>query len=450
MGEDNGIINNGIEQLFYTIMGDNNENPVNPINIIFFVIFFILFLILCIVIYYQFRYPFWNRLPIFHSYDFWRYWISSPCLILEEKQLSHKPNKQLAKYYNPTIQTKRFLDLEEGEKRAVLTLIKTYYLTTETSFLTMEPRDFSTIITGQTMSSIVSLFYESGDTTGDITACLTSHSYIIFINSFQRKQKETVYYLDYLSVKSPLISQNNKTHLNQKRILTQQCIYTHLFNQTQISPTVLINIFKKEGTPIAGIVPFFSTFSYSFLLHKEMNIRFSLSVATSLNGLTNEGLNDFVEKIENIPFHLSIYGENPWISGMVKQQIFLPYVLKIRDIPVAYYFFKNEKTEVEIPENQISVIYSLMSSVFYGNPTEYSLFYQGFLGALREIIKSLKKGLSLTIKIEDSSHNGILLQQWIKTIQNSHSFTKIPVSYYFYNFIYPHRTLSNEQVFLLI
>ena len=72
------------------------------------------------ILYFKFKYRFWSRQPVFHTYNLW-YWICPPGII------EHVVPK-IDKFYDNTIITKKETDLTISQKDDIYKLIYLHYL----------------------------------------------------------------------------------------------------------------------------------------------------------------------------------------------------------------------------------------------------------------------------------------------------------------------------------
>ena len=72
------------------------------------------------LIYFTFKYRFWSKQPVFHSYNIW-YWLFPPGII------EHSSPK-LGKFFDRSIITKNYKDLNSSQKSDIYRLIYSHYL----------------------------------------------------------------------------------------------------------------------------------------------------------------------------------------------------------------------------------------------------------------------------------------------------------------------------------
>jgi len=418
-------------------------------NVYVYINLIVILVILSIVIYIKWQFPFWNTMPVFHSYDYWRFYcVSKPYII--------KPKLSLAKgsgYYNFELVKTYSYDVlshlvNESMKEDMIDLMKKYYFTTDNTFNTNTIADIDTIMTGQIQPSYVSFYNEqsfdiSNNTIFLPVGCITSHCYNVYLQ--KTKQSLPIYYLDYLSIPNDSREYNsisiNKTS-HKKKILIQ----THLYNQRLQNSVVQISLFKKEGSPIRGLVPFvkYKTFFFSLNVAKKT---IPLGDHFTILRIYNENIKCLKELLEERNgFEISITADIPNIVGQIKKGLLYAYVLKKKADICGYYFIRSDKIEwAHVANIEQGTSIQLIAS---WNKTSYGeIFYRGFLFAMRDMLREDQN--KKILKIDDISDNSIILSRWMAW---NRSFMENENAYYFYNFIYPYYEgySMNKKCFILI
>jgi hypothetical protein len=383
-------------------------------NIYIYFYLIILFILFGIVFYIKWRFPFWNTMPMFHTYDYLRYLSYKPDIIQKLPRKTGYCNTELVKTYSYDL-----VDL--STKKTMMDLMKKYYLTTDQTFNTHTIEDIDTIMTGQIQPSYLSFYYQQlFDLSANLIllpiGCITSHALNLYLGG---SVSYPLYYLDFLS-----ISLNTRPSLNEKKILIQ----SHLYNQRIQNPFVKMGLFKKEGESIRGLVPFVKYKTYFYSLPKKIKT-IRLEKHTILLKIYNENidyLREFLEKEKK--FEICILGDLPHLMGLIKRGLLHIYVLKRRNVIMGIYFFKQEMVEWENGESSIQLIACCCWSV------EGESFYRGFLFAIKDLLR--EDSQRRILKIDDISDNSIILMRWALT---NRSFMENENNYYFYNFFYPYQ-----------
>jgi len=402
-------------------------------NFLIYFVLLILLLFFCAVFFIKLRFPFWNTMPMFHTYDVGRYFIRTPCILPLNKGTyggSGHCNFEKVKTFNYGVVEK---------KDVFLRLLQKHYLTTEHTFNTNTIEDIDSVLTGNMHPSFLSFYLEPTfsyveDSVLPVAAavpigCIASHAFWLRCTNITLP----VYYLDFLSI--------DKKETVKKR----QLIQTHLSNQHALNPAVQVSLFKKEGAPVLGLVPFvrFKTRYYSLLqtapafpplTNHYTIVRIYKENTECLHGLAN-----------NTKFDISVIADVPNIISMVKRGLLYAFVLKRKKEICGMYFVKDERTEwANVADVEEGTSIRLIAS---WNNTFPEMFYRGFLHLLREIVSQHKTHRIL--KMDDISDNGWIESRW--GLQNR-PFLENDNSYYFHHFIYPYHEAYSMQTkcFILI
>lgn len=402
------------------------------------------FCMLVLLAYIKIKYPFWNIQPVFHSYDYWRFFNSIPYVIYK-----YRPVK--TKYCDfQQIETTNYSDCSLSLKNEMINLLQCHYIPSEKILHTITVNDIDTIFTGINGPSYISLFYDKiiqteGEQGINVlinpvpSGCVTSRSYTMFYRptlSETTYMYDVVYFIDYLCVSR----ERDRKKLN--RVLLQ----THEYNQRVNNPNVLISLLKKEIDLFEGVIPLvkYNTLSYyippihSYKLPPEFQVvpieSNNIHILTDyLYSLTHTSYNT----VDSL-FDMCILQETSYYLSQIKAGLVHIYCLRHKEHVYGIYFFKNTYTEYEDIEGSM-----LMFSTSIKNINNNEVFYTGFLNSLFHLLKKNKKYKMLLV--ENIGHNQYVLQYWSlynKPIFNTSS------AYYLYNFIYPSSPLLSNRTLI--
>ena len=217
------------------------------------------FFFLVLFAYIKIRYPFWNNQPVFHSYDYWRFFYNIPYVVYK-----YRPVK--TKYCDfHQIETVPYIECSHFVKQNVINLLQCYYIPSEKILHTITENEIDSILTGTNEPCYVSTFNEKIIQTNEeqgasilvnpeSIGCITSRPYKMFYRPTLTEQvyaSDLLYFIDYLCVKR----ERDAKKLN--RVLLQ----THEYNQRTKNPDILISLIKKEIDSVK-------------LFHKKFNINY--------------------------------------------------------------------------------------------------------------------------------------------------------------------------------
>ena len=433
-----------LQHLFYqgiTYLGnDVIYQPLSTIHPRWFLFGFV-GCILFIYFYIKIRYPFWNTQPVYHSYDFWRKWMSSPFIIQKNFPMKSK----FCDFEN--IKTHDYLDLQDTVVQNIVDLLVSHYIPSDQVLFTVTKKHIHEHFTGQNHASMFSIYYEKQYKYGEQNeddkekqliytnvpiGLITSRSISIVVLNKTSYIKYPCYFWDYLCV--------HREHKNKK--LSRNIIQTHEYNQRIKNPGVLISLFKKEGELSTGIVPITQYISYTFQLPTMKFDKLPEHCFMSQINKTNFGdfidfLYAFLKNSKVVKF--AAIPDIGSLQNLIESNNLYIYLLKKQKHVLGVYMFKDAKVQYENDDGStIQCIGSIL------NCNNIQLFYLGFLHSLQKITwKTSYKN----VMFENISYNTYIwefFRAMNKEIMEQHN------AYYLYNFVVPGSPhLAKDCLFLL-
>lgn len=400
----------------------------------------------CIVlfVYIKIKYPFWNIQPIFHTYDYWRYYYRIPFTIHKYRPVKNK----FCDFVN--VNTKNLIDCTEEDMRDITNLLQCYYVSSDRIIHLINENNIRTILTGIGEPSYVSIFYEKilhkPNALEDIVSlrrpigCITSRAFKMNYRptlSESMYSELPLYYIDYLCVQRE----------QDTRRITRNLYQTHEYNQRTMNPNISVSLLKKEIDLFEGVVPFISYNSDTYYLRKnKLPILPSTFQVLPINEKNIDIITDFLDiqthlRFDNQPclFDICITQHSGYYLSLINDKQLHIYCLKSEGHVFGLYFFKDTKTQYEdIEGNTLQLVGSVMNS------TDYTLFYTGFLHSLDMINKTNRYKMFI---LESISHNQIIFNHW--RTNYTPIFTN-KTAYYLYNYVYPSSPLPPEKCLLLL
>lgn len=384
--------------------------------------------ILFIYFYIKIRYPFWNTQPVYHSYDFWRKWTSSPFIIQKNFPMKTK----FCNFEN--IQTHDYLDLQDSQMEPLVDLLISHYIPSDQVLFTVTKKHMNEYFTGQNHSSLFSIYYEKQYNYGEQTeeqkekqlvytnvpiGVMTSRSISIFVLCKTGYTKYPCYFWDYLCVKREL----------KPKKLSRNIIQTHEYNQRIKNPGVLISLFKKEGELSHGIVPIVKYTSYTFQIPTMKFDKLPEHCFMSQVDKTNFG--DFIDFLYTFLknsqiFKFAAIPDIGSLKKMIDSSNMYVYLLKKQKHVLGMYVFKDAKVQYENDDGSaIQCIGSIL------NCTNIRLFYLGFLHSLQMITWKTHYKIVLFENIAHNCYIWEFFRIMNKEIMEQNN------AYYLYNFVVP-------------
>lgn len=403
--------------------------------------------VLTIFAYIKLKFPFWNIQPVYHSYDYWRMLYKTPFTIYKYRPVKTKFT-DLAH-----VHTFPFDDVSTDNLAEIVNLLQCYYIPTDRIIHTIQSADITSILTGQSQSSFVSIYsdihYEfNKNTTIDGSAniiiqqkpigCITSRSLRFLYRAGSTPNTYTeqpVYYIDYLCVNR----EHNQLNLNRK------LLQTHEYNQRLHNKNVSVSLIRKEGDLFVGIVPLVQFKTHAFHIRDTKFPK--LPTKHHIRALDIESIDTLLDYFHSDPnadpktefFDLLFLPDIGNITAQLKQGILAGYYLMIEGEVLAFYFFKDDRTTYDdVDGNTCQLIASVM------NCHSVNLFHIGFLHALRRQMQ-IRPKLKILL-IDEIGHNVNLMSVW--RYKNTPILTT-NTAYYLFNMVYPGSPLTRERCLVI-
>lgn len=401
------------------------------------------FFYLVIFMYIKIKYPFWNLQPVFHTYDYWRYFYWTPFLIYH-----HRPVKTKFCDFNNVV-TANLADCTDAVLDEVADLLQCYYVSSDRILHTINQMNIRTILTGIGEPSFISLYYEKKldkpvqnneiTTINRPIGCITSRAFFMHYRPTLKEDMYTersIYFIDFLCV--------HREHDTRK--IARNLYQTHEYNQRTQNPNVAVSLIKKEIDLFEGVVPFvgYNSMTYYLRRNNPPDLPPDFQVI-QLNSENIDILTDFLNiqtniRFDNQPclFDICITQHSGYYLSLINDKQLHVYCLRREGQIYGLYFFKDTKTQYDdIEGNTLQCIGSVMNSEDDG------LFYSGFLHSLERINKSNSYKMFI---LEDIAHNKYILSHW--STKYTPVFTN-ETAYYLYNFVYPRSPIPPEKCLLL-
>jgi hypothetical protein len=359
------------------------------------------------------------------------------------------------------IKTIPYLDTTQQQRKEICYFLQANYIQNDRILLTIMDKDLDSTFTGQNEASYVSIYHEkklefskidaSNNFTSqydDIISTLKPIGYVLSRHlKFYYKESHfdqiyselPIYYIDIICA---------KRELDQKKV-NRQLLQTHEYNQREKNPTVICSLIKKEIDLFEGVIPLLEYPTYVFHLR---NITFpplpthfhttyiDLEHITILTDFLYVQTHLDLEKSSK-HFNIMVISDMGNLIAQIKQGILYAYCLRNGEHVYGFYFIKDAKMQYEdIEGHTLQCVGSIM------NCDSASVFYQGFLHSLYDIIKTKKTVKYQMLMFEQISDNTILLEYWRE--KHTPVFTN-NTAYYTFNLIFPRSPIFAERCFVL-
>jgi hypothetical protein len=402
--------------------------------------------------YIKLKFPFWNNQPVFHSYDYWRFFYYTPFLVYK-----YRPMKTKFCEFNQ-IRTYPFLETSSQQRKEICYLLQSNYILNDRIIFTILENDLTAQYSGHNEPTFLSIYteknydlhksidpsfllqYENVITSLKPIGCVLSKPLHFYYKESIHDNMYTeipIYYID-------IICANRE--LDQKK-LNRQLLQTHEYNQRIKNPVIQCSLIKKEIDLFDGVIPLIEYYTYVFYLR---NLTFPPLPphfhVTHVDLEHTDILTDFLYEQTHLDLQLSkkhfdimaVSDMGSYIA-LIKQNLLHVYCLRNGEHIYGFYFIKDAKMQYEdIEGDTLQIVGSIM------NCDSPSLFYSGFLHSLHHIIK--KQTRYKMLMFEAISDNIVLLEYWRE--RNTSVFSN-KTAYYTFNLIYPSSPLMPQKCLIL-
>ena len=425
------------------------------IEYVFLVTFF---LVLGIAAYIRIRHPFWSIQPVFHTYDFWRYWFVVPYVIQEEypARMSTTYNKFLQ--YG-SIKTQYFLDATDAEQARILDLIQCHYLRSPRVLYTMDMSDLriqcSSHISAPCLVSLYSTQQWQPSGVNLVVAATPNVGVLVAYPvrfAFRGQPLMSVFYWEYI-----VIHREEDRDPKHARTLIQ----THEANQRRLHPDIPVSIFRKDVDLSEGIRPFIIFPVARFEVVASRIGKPPLAPHCTVTRIERESMHrlmDFFYDMTNntrTSFDMYIFPEMPALQSRIESNQWLFYTMQSRDQLLAVYAFKDTKVVYEEHSDAASCL-ELMCSQSLMDVNDDKAFFAGWLHAMHDILQYSRHASPQDqldqqqqqigfITIPQIGHNDKLLDmwKWKYAPRSTHD-----AAIYFYNYVCPMMRTNHSWITL--
>jgi hypothetical protein len=450
----------------------SSYDTANHKSVLFVYFIFILFALMVIAfIFIKLKYPFWNALPVYHPYDFWRTWKKKPFLIQPVGKLPRKTKfcdfQQVISFEYGDFDSDS--DSYKIKKSEVLNLLQSHYLEDPDSLFMFHYENLDAYHTGNSFASQVSVYLDDSK----IMGCIFSRAISVhFTHDSSTMNSDWVHPMQCFSDLGFLDLACSPLSIDiSRKLLETHCYRLLLKNSVKelVSKLSLSEIkssdsnhafiFRKEGEPYSGICPFltFQTRLFAIPNATKLNAMIVSNVlpfSFRMVFIQSSNMYLFTDLLDEIVglSTFSIVGISSVgnLESLIKKRVlFVACVLgsgpsnkKDSDIFCLYVFRDSRISMENYRDGSSGSVLNLIASFQHSNSS--TLFFRGFLHALRDIITAVPAFRLLGM--EEISHNGLLLEDFMDAF-NTNELTKSDVNYYAYNAVFP--TGNSSQVFFV-
>lgn len=359
---------------------------------VFYLLIFSITVFLFIIATIKINNPFWNLMPVYHTYDFWRYLYKKNFIFGELVKNKHYDYLQVI--------TKETNNIEEHEKKQIINLLQDHFLGTDKLLYTIDDKRFDALFNGCNLNSICSYYQKQKYTvnnseiviskdTNNIDATIISKK----INFISNNEKIDAYFSEHIC--------SHREDSNS--FLKRRLLFSHIYNTLNMKPIECF-IIKKNMNLFQNVIPISSCKTYVYKLSFYSKVDLKLFEIKKINSTNVDCIINLISNLSNNNkyFNILLYPDIGNLKLMLSENLIEIYTLTYKDNILAYYFFKNIQIHEE--ENEVDYI-SCISSI--NNCPNNITFVNGFMKIISDILrKSPEKNV---IQIENFSHNSYLI-----------------------------------------
>jgi hypothetical protein len=400
----------------------------------------ILFLIFLIwIAYIMIVYPFWNLQPVFHSYDFWRYWSSVPFIIQLKK--GQKPSK-FCDFEN--VLTANYLEMPTERKLEVVDFLQCHYISDESALFLFHLENFDAYHVGHLFPSVCSFFYGKKNVLIEenqvldiklhmrMDAFISSRSIQFQFNGFGGSANSNtivtmdLYYMDFVCLRRDF-----DVGILRKLMATHcwRCLGMDGVGVGGGDDSIRGAIFRKEGDAFAGVFAFlsFQSFFYDIRGGFERPLLPVHFILVSIHAKNAGLLTDFLKGFDSAAGVLCMSSVGN-LMELVRKRILFIYMICRADEAFCLYIFRDTRTQYE-KGGDAGALLQFVGSLHKSNSRE--LFYRGFVNALYDILSSGFGKNFRYFMVDDVGDNSIIVSDLREP------FDHVDVNYYAYNLVVP-------------
>jgi len=397
------------------------------------------FVLVFLFAYIKVVYPFWNVQPVFHIYDFWRYWTRTPFYIQRGLPIRTKFCDSVH------VQTRSYSDTTDAD--ILVDLLQCHYISSDRLLVTYTTPSFLAYLVGYVEPVFLSTYaktrYEM-DASGSVVRLLDKPEGCVVsrpIHMTTGAEDNILYFWDFLCV------------TGGDRARFRALLQTHEYNQRIRNPGVLGSFFRKEIDLCDGIVPFCRFDIRTYYLRSRPKIRMRpLPSHFSVVEINQENVGILTDVLEGCA---QIFGacatlDLPAYLNLIKARQWFIYVLRRGKHTYALYVFKDAQIEYEdislagMGDGRLLHCLGSMNNCSQGME---ELFYMGFLHSLKTVMKEQKQKPFQMLMLDGISHNNQLLEFWhtdYTPLFTNHA------AYYLYNWVVPSMPLGGGDCMILV
>lgn len=403
-------------------------------------------IIACIILifaYIKIQYPFWNMMPMYHSYDI----LPRICKNSYIVNTHHRAN---TKYYQSLdVETQLYNDLEEDTLISIKNLLHSNYIQDDKMLYEIDDKTMDAIYNSNGHQNSISIFRTQHFNYINGVLNISKNDYIQgFIGStiitfkINEGSQQTKYNLH--KVNHFCCHQYENAHI----IMNRKLLCSHFHNVLSQSHKENNNdnringfIFSKELEVHKGLVPFISydIRCYNVIESVPMKMKSGYFIS-ELSKKNVHQVSEYIETSVNMDYQVLTN-----IYTIPENIVYKIYLLYYHTNIIGMYVFHNKRTYCERSQGYIiDCICShnnLNTLLDVREPEAQKKNEIIFTIGFNEVVNTLKKHGYTKINIHNLGHNNQIIKQWIVAHE------QYPCYIYLYNIIVPNSPIQGDEYF---
>ena len=402
--------------------------------------------VICIILifaYVKIQYPFWNMMPMYHSYDILPRIYNNSYIV----NTNHRAN---TKYYQSLdVETHIYNDLDMDTITNIKNLLHSNYIQADKLLYEINNKTLDAIYNSDGVCNYVSLYRTQQFSYDNNRLNISKNEYIqgligstIITFKILDGSRTVTYNLHKVNHFCCHQGETDHKNINRKLLCSHfHNVLTYSQNENDQDNQIVGFIFSKELEAHVGLQPFIN---YSIQCYNIFqSIPMKLQSGYFISELSKKNVHQVGEYIENqVDMTYQVLNN---IYSLHDNSVYKIYMLSYNENIIGLYVFQNKKIYCE--ESQGYIIDCICSHNNLNNlldtrePEEMKKNEIIFTIGFNEVISTLKKQDFSKINIHNLGHNNQIIKHWISPDEQYQSYV------YLYNIIVPNSPIQGGEYF---
>jgi hypothetical protein len=413
-------------------------------------------IIACIILifaYIKIQYPFWNMMPMYHSYDILPRIYNNSYIV----NTTHRAN---TKYYQSLdVETQIYNDLEMDTITNIKNLLHSNYIQDDKMLYEIDDKTLDAIYNSDGLCNYVSLYRTQQFSYIDKTLHIAKNDYIQGMIGSTRitfkilegsrtattrttTSRTTIYNLHKVNHFCCHHNENDNKLINRKLLCSHfHNVLTHSRKENNEDNQISGFIFSKDIDSHKGLVPFINYTIRCYTMARIIPSK--LKSGYFISELSKKNMHQVGEYIENqVDMTYQVLNN---VYTLPNNPVYKIYILSYKTNIIGLYIFQHKKVYCERSHGYIMDCIcshnNLNNLLDIREPEEMKKNEIVFTIGFNEVITTLKKQDFSKIHIHNLGHNNQIIKHWISPDEQYQSYL------YLYNIIVPNSPIQGDEYF---